>query len=504
MTRLVLLDVRDSVAVAVDGLEPEAWGQSMGADQGMRLQALEAIPSGHKIAIHEMAPGTPVIKYGLPIGVARKHIPAGAWVHTHNLASGLHGLRAYEPSAPFQWPGRDAARALLERAAIPDRFSGFRRSDGGVGIRNEVWVIPTVGCVNRTAETVAGIGRTEFGLEAWAFGHPYGCSQLGGDLDATRTILSRLASHPNAGGAIVLSLGCENNTLPEFKAAIGAFEERRVRFLHLQDAGDELAAAGEALGELAKLIAGDQRVALPLSELTLGLKCGGSDGFSGLTANPLVGRVCELLVAAGGSALMTEVPEMFGAETVLMARAQDRAVFEAEVRMVNTFKDYFIAHGQEVYENPSPGNREGGITTLEEKSLGCIRKAGTVPVMDVISYGDRRRSRGLTLVSGPGNDLVSTTALTVAGAQLILFTTGRGTPFGSPAPTLKIASNTELATRKPRWIDFDAGLLLAGTSFDDLALDLLREILAVAEGKRVQAELGGYREIAIFKDGVTL
>jgi len=502
--RLVLLDARDSVAVAVDGLEAGESGEFTGARQGVGMAALEAIPRGHKMALVELQTGASVIKYGLPIGVAKGPIATGAWVHTHNLESGLQGTRTYHPSAPFLWNGREEALQLLARAGVPSHFQGFRRPDGSVGIRNEVWVVPAVGCVNRTAEIVAELGRRSFGLEAWAFTHPYGCSQLGGDLDATRQILARLASHPNAAGAIVLSLGCENNTLPEFKAAMGTVDESRIRFIHLQGVEDELESAREALAALAQRVQAQERVALPLSELVLGLKCGGSDGFSGLTANPLVGRVCELLVAAGGSALMTEVPEMFGAETELMARACSRAVFESEVRMVNAFKDYFLAHGQEVYENPSPGNREGGITTLEEKSLGCIRKGGTVPVMDVLAYGARLRTQGLTLISGPGNDLVSSTALTAAGAQVILFTTGRGTPFGAPAPTLKIASNIDLATRKPRWIDFDAGRVLSGASFDDLAIELFREILAVAEGKPTKAEQGGYREIAIFKDGVTL
>ena len=504
MKRLVLLDARDSVAVAVDGLEAGESGRLMGAGQGTAAPATVAVPRGHKIALADLPAGMPVIKYGLPIGLAREAIPAGSWVHSHNLESGLRGARSYQASAPFQWPGRAAARDLLAGSGIPGSFLGYRRAGGAVGIRNEVWVLPAVGCVNRTAELVAELGRKEFGLDAFAFGHPYGCSQLGGDLDATRTILARLAAHPNAAGAIVVFLGCENNTLAEFKAALGAVDPARIRFIHLQQAEDELADAREALAALAALIAAERRVPLPLAELTLGLKCGGSDGFSGITANPLVGRVCELLVAAGGNALMTEVPEMFGAETELMARACSPEVFAGEVRMVNAFKDYFIAHGQEVYENPSPGNREGGITTLEEKSLGCIRKAGTVPVMDVIPYGGVRRAGGLTLVSGPGNDLVSTTALTAAGAQLILFTTGRGTPFGAPAPTLKIASNSDLAARKPRWIDFDAGRVLAGVSFDQLAVELFRQILAVAEGRPTLAEQGGYREIAIFKDGVTL
>jgi len=504
MNRLVLLNTLDSVAVAVDALEPGESGQCLGAGLGRTVLACQAVPQGHKIALADLAQGAPVIKYGLEIGRASQAIPAGAWVHSHNLESGLHGSRTYAPSSPFVWAGRDPALDLLTRAGLAGPFQGFLRSDGSVGVRNEVWVIPTVGCVNRTAEMVAELGRKEFGLDAFAFGHPYGCSQLGDDLAATRAILARLAAHPNAAGAIVVALGCENNTLPELQAAIGPFDEGRIRFIQLQTTADEQEAARAAMAAMARLVAAQGRVPLPLEGLTLGIKCGGSDGFSGITANPLVGRVCELLVAAGGSVLMTEVPEMFGAETELMARAASPAVFASEVQMVNAFKDYFTAHGQEVFENPSPGNRQGGITTLEEKSLGCIRKAGQVPVMDVIRYGERRRSRGLTLIPGPGNDLVSTTALTAGGAQIILFTTGRGTPFGAPAPTLKIASNTDLATRKPGWIDFDAGRVLSGVSFDDLAIELFRQILAVAEGQPVKAERGGYREIAIFKDGVTL
>jgi altronate hydrolase len=504
MKRLVLLDRADSVAVAVDGLEAQETAQCLGAGQGETLTAREAVPKGHKVARADIPEGAPVLKYGRSIGRAKVAIPAGSWVHSHNLGSGLEGAQDYQASRPYAWPGLQAARDLLAGAGLPAQFQGYRRADGAVGIRNEIWVLPTVGCVNRTAERIAELGRRTFGLDAWAYGHPCGCSQLGGDLEATRAILARLATHPNTAGVLVVALGCENNTLPEFQAALGEFDPARVRFLRLQQADDEMAEAETLLGELAGVVAHDARVPLPLAELAIGLKCGGSDGFSGITANPLVGRVCELLVAAGASALMSEVPEMFGAETELMARARDAEVFAGEVRMVNGFKDYFQSHGQPVYENPSPGNREGGITTLEEKSLGCIRKAGAVPVMDVLPYGGRRRGQGLTLVSGPGNDQVSCTALTAAGAQMVLFTTGRGTPFGAPAPTLKIASNSDLAKRKPHWIDFDAGRLLEGASFDQLAVELLRDILAVAEGRPTRAELGGYREIAIFKDGVTL
>jgi altronate hydrolase len=373
-----------------------------------------------------------------------------------------------------------------------------------VGIRNEIWVIPVVGCVNKSAEALAEWSRRETGVDTWCFTHPFGCSQLGDDLEATKAVLANLARHPNAAGVLFVALGCENLRLEALKAALGDYDAARVKFLSMQESADEVAEGRRQLRELAAWAKAQTKSDIPLSELRIGLKCGGSDGFSGITANPLVGRVTELLVAAGGSAIQTEVPEMFGAETELMARSCGTGVFEAQVRMIDGFKHYFTSHGQEVYENPSPGNRDGGITTLEEKSLGCIRKSGAVPVADVKPYATRATVRGLTLVSGPGNDLVSTTNLSAAGAHVILFTTGRGTPFGAPAPTLKIATNSDLAARKPGWIDYDAGTLLGGKSFDEAAVELLRLVVATAAGQPTKAEQTGNRDIAIFKDGVIL
>lgn len=499
MANAILLHETDAVAVAVGDVAAGEAVSVSGAQTGLPpVTALEAVPRGHKIALIDLAAGAEVRKYGLSIGRTKAAVRRGGWIHSHNLASGLHGPLDYQaPAQPYVWTDRP-------KATLPATFSGYRRPDGSVGVRNELWVIPTVGCVNKTAENLAEWARRTLGVDAWAYTHPYGCSQLGDDLENTRQVLARLALHPNAAGTLVVSLGCENLRLPLFQEALGTYDPARIKFLPMQEVGDEVEEGHRMLTELAAFLATQKREDIPLSELVVGLKCGGSDGFSGLSANPLVGRVTDLLVAAGASAIQTEVPEMFGAETGLMARSATPGVFEKQVKMINDFKQYFTSHGQEVYENPSPGNKDGGITTLEEKSLGCIRKGGTVPVADVKAYGQPRTERGLTLVSGPGNDLVSTTNLTAAGSHIILFTTGRGTPFGAPAPTLKIATNSPLAQKKPGWIDYDAGPLLEGQSFDEAAVDLLHLILATAGGQPTKAEVSGHRDIALFKDGVIL
>jgi altronate hydrolase len=464
-------------------------------------RASEAVPAGHKLALTDIPAGGAVIKYGRTIGLAKGTIAAGSWVHGHNLASGLHGHRDFAALEPS--PGGPSWTAPLLTASTPRSFLGYRRADGQAGIRNEIWILPTVGCIASAALRVAEKARAIW-PETWAFSHPYGCSQLGGDLEATQRVLAGLARNPNAGGVLFLSLGCENNTLESFRKVLGPVDEQRVRFLVLQDEGDDLDAALREIEALAATLRGDRREELPLSELRVGLKCGGSDGFSGITANPLVGRVSDLLVAAGGSALLTEVPEMFGAEEELLGRAASKEVFVEAVSMVDRFKDYYVSHGQEIYENPSPGNRDGGITTLEEKSSGCVRKGGSSPVVEVLAYGGRATRRGLGLLEGPGNDQVSSTALAAAGVQLILFTTGRGTPYGSPVPTLKIATNSSLAARKPGWIDFDAGRMATGADPAVLALELLDLVARTASGTAARNEKNGYRDIAIFKDGVTL
>jgi altronate hydrolase len=420
-------------------------------------------------------------------------------VHSHNLETALTA----EADAEFAEPRLRAAEPL------PPAFAGFRRADGRVGTRNELWIVPTVGCVARTAEALATAFRAELtrfpnvgGVHA--FSHPFGCSQLGDDLANTQRILAALAAHPNAGGALVLGLGCESNHLAAFRAFLGDADPSRLRFLSAQSARDEHEEGLALLGELAARADQDERRSQPISSLVVGLKCGGSDGFSGVTANPLVGRFASRVAASSGTAILTEVPEMFGAERALFARSADRDVFERAVRLVNGFRRYFIDHGQPVSENPSPGNKEGGITTLEEKSLGCVQKGGDALITDVIAYGARASRPGLTLLQGPGNDQVSTTALVAAGATLVFFTTGRGTPLGSPVPTLKVSSNSELYRRKPGWIDFDAGALLDGALRSELDQAFAELALAVAEGRPTRNELHGQRDIAIFKDGVML
>lgn len=484
----------DNVAVALVELSPSSLA--------LGVAIIDEIPAGHKFALRDIAAGADVVKYGCPIGSARAAIRAGEWVHTHNVKTKLADEieYSYAPSAPAKLPAADPSL----------RFDGFLREDGRAGIRNELWIIPTVGCVNKMAERLASEASASLppgcGVDGvYAFTHPYGCSQLGEDHEATRRILANLATHPNAAGALILGLGCENNTIEAFKKLLDAARLPSLRFLVAQDSPDELADGLKLLGELAERAKGFKRQPLPISKLVVGLKCGGSDAFSGITANPLLGRLSDLLSANGASPALTEVPEMFGAELPLMARCSSQEVFDKCATMVNGFKAYFKRHGQVVYENPSPGNKKGGISTLEDKSLGCVQKGGLGPVCDVVPYGGRVSTPGLNLLDGPGNDIVATTALAAAGAQLVLFTTGRGTPLGGPVPTLKVSTNSELAARKPSWLDFNAGTLLDGESFDSALGRLLALALDVSSGKaKTRNELNGYREIAIFKDGVTL
>ncbi len=444
--------------------------------------------AGHKFARRPIAKDEQVIKYGYPIGRATAPIAEGEWVHSHNLRTDLGDVLAYT-YRPTETPVVTGT----------DTFWGYARPDGRVGVRNEIWIIPTVGCVSDLANALAA--RTG----AYAFCHPYGCSQLGEDHANTQKALSGLCRHPNAGGVLVLGLGCENNRIESLKAVIGSYDPERVRFLQAQDVEDEIAEGVRIIEQLQTLAATDKRTEQPISKLVVGLKCGGSDGFSGITANPLVGVFSDRLIGNGGSTILTEVPEMFGAETILMNRCRNRKTFNKTVDMINDFKNYYKANGQPIYENPSPGNKDGGITTLEEKSLGCIQKSGDAAVFDVLAYGQPLIRPGLNLLSAPGNDLVAATALAVSGAQLVLFTTGRGTPFGCPVPTVKIATNTALAKRKRNWIDFNAGVLLEGERMEQTADRFYDTVKKIVNGKaQTKTEQNGYREIAIFKTGVTL
>lgn len=486
----------DDVAVALRDIA--AQDRIAVGDQIVQVTA--SIPRGHKLAIRSVAAGQPVRKYGWPIGRATRDITVGAHVHSHNLETLLSGTDEYEYTAS---DSSDVSKA----AAGADSFLGYRRANSKVGTRNEIWILCTVGCVGRTAERIARLAAQKFARRVdniVAFPHQFGCSQLGGDLDRTRRLIAGLAQHPNAGGVLILGLGCESNQLSKLLADIPETERERIRYFAAQATEDETEAGLQAVEELVQLAERDRRAPCSLTDLVVGLKCGGSDGFSGITANPLVGRIADRVTRAGGTAVLTEIPEIFGAERLLMQRAANRAVFDDIVQVVNDFKEYFLRNHQPVHENPSPGNIAGGITTLEEKSLGAVQKGGHATVTRVLRYGERTSKPGLTLLEAPGNDGVSSTALVAAGATILLFTTGRGTPLGFPVPTLKISSNSPLAARKSHWIDYDAGKVLSAADPESVADELLQLIIATASGQPARNEINEQREIAIWKDGVTL
>lgn len=522
------INPKDNVAVA---LHPLTKGIAIEIDE-IRLNLQEDIPAGHKFALLDMESGTDVIKYGFPIGHVTQAVKKGSLIDHTKISTNLSGLLEYSYTPRLT----DIAPVALGQIST---FKGFRRASGEVGVRNQIWIIPTVGCVNGTVQKLASLFTQEKAgcmgnVDAIvAFPHNYGCSQLGEDHENTRKVLKDMVCHPNAGGVLMVGLGCENNQLAAFQSLLGDFDSNRIKFMETQRVvGDELEYGLQLLRDLFDACSRDERTDVPVSELKIGLKCGGSDGLSGITANPLLGVFSDWIVSQGGTTVLTEVPEMFGAETILMNRCQDEDLFNRTVHLINDFKSYFMSLGQPVYENPSPGNKAGGISTLEEKSLGCTQKCGTSTVRGVLRYGDRLSARGLNLLSAPGNDLVASTALAAAGCQIVLFTTGRGTPFGTFVPTLKVSTNTPLALAKPAWIDFNAGVLADGTprgsvnessgtapsgaaisntlpsgaapSMPMLSGSFIETVLAVASGAAVCHEKAGFREIAIFKTGVTL
>ncbi|WP_442588270.1 UxaA family hydrolase [Pedobacter sp. AW31-3R] len=495
MKEIIKIHKRDNVVIALRNFSK---AEVIEVD-GETIELLNDVERGHKIAITDISEGGDVLKYGYPIGKAIADIKTGEHVHVQNVRTKLGEVYDY------------TYNPALHDLTHPQRnltFDGFRRKNGDVGIRNEIWIVPTVGCVNGIAEQIIREFKAEVnpedieGIEV--FKHSYGCSQLGDDHENTRAILSDISLHPNAGGVLVLGLGCENNRIDEFEAGLGDYDKSRIKFLSSQKVGDEVEAGIELLKEIYAEVRQDRREPIPVSELKVGLKCGGSDGLSGITANPLVGYFSDFLISQGGTTILTEVPEMFGAETILMDRCINENVFEKTVHLINDFKQYFIDLKQPIYENPSPGNKAGGISTLEDKSLGCTQKGGIANVVDVLKYGERSKDKGLNLLSAPGNDLVATTALGASGCHIVLFTTGRGTPFGSFIPTLKIATNSDLASRKPHWIDYNAGPLAEDKTFDDALEEFVDKIIRVASGEKAHHEKSGFREIAIFKTGVTL
>ena len=493
MKDFMKINENDNVIVALKEMKK---GEKISLEN-TEIEALETIPAGHKMAVKDICEGADVIKYGFRIGTAKEDIKAGQWVHTHNIKTALGDLLEYKYEPVH----------MEEKITEDAIFLGFQRPDGKVGVRNEIWIIPTVGCVNNIATAMAKRANAKVKgsvQEVIAFPHPYGCSQMGDDQEHTRTILADLINHPNAGGVLVLGLGCENSNIDVLKPYIGDYDEKRVKFLVCQEVEDEMEKGGELLEELIDYAAAFEREPISVSKLIIGMKCGGSDGFSGITANPLVGRFSDLLISKKGTTILTEVPEMFGAETILMNRCENEQLFDKTVELINDFKQYFKDNHQTIYENPSPGNKKGGISTLEDKSLGCTQKSGNAPVKGVLAYGEPVVASGLNLLSAPGNDLVAATALAASGAHIVLFTTGRGTPFASPVPTVKISSNSSLAGRKKNWIDFNAGVLVEDQELDETAQKLFDYVVEVASGKKVCSEEAGFHDMAIFKQGVTL
>ena len=483
----------DNVCVALNAL-PKGEKITIGSDS---IETNMEIPAGHKVALKDIKAGEDIIKYGNRIGLAKEDIKAGDWIHTHNIKTALGDLLEYKYIPKVK---------EIEETAH-ETFLGFKRKNGKVGVRNEIWIIPTVGCVKNVAQAIERRAKSLIKgsvEDVIAFVHPYGCSQMGDDQENTRNILADMINHPNAGGVLVLGLGCENSNIPLLKEYLGDIDESRVKFLVSQEVEDEIETGLSLIEELINNISDEKREEIDASELIIGMKCGGSDGLSGITANPIVGEFSDILISKGGSTILTEVPEMFGAETLLMERCKDKETFEKTVALINDFKMYFKNHNQTIYENPSPGNKAGGISTLEDKSLGCTQKSGSAKVVDVLDYVDTVKTKGLNLLSSPGNDLVAATALAMSGAHIVLFTTGRGTPFASPVPTLKIATNSRLAKGKGNWIDFNAGRMVEDKTKEELANELFKLVLDVASGKKVKSEVAGFHDFAIFKQGVTL
>ena len=495
-TEFIRINPADSVVVCLRAMSK---GEIISIDN-FNVELLQDTPAGHKVLLKDTSKGEDIIKYGYPIGHAAEDLKAGTWVNENNLKTNLAGTLSYE---------YNPVNETLNIAKEDRTFKGYERKNGEVGIRNEIWVVPTVGCVNGIAEKLVEKLKEETkcaGIDAiHAWHHNFGCSQLSGDHENTRKILRDIVLHPNAGGVLVLGLGCENNQPDDFMQTLGDYDNERIKLMVSQKVeGDEIEEGMKILRNIYKIASTDKRTDVPLSKLRIGLKCGGSDGFSGITANPLVGELSDYIVAQGGTSILTEVPEMFGAETILMNRCENKDLFNDTVSLINNFKDYFLSHGEPVGENPSPGNKAGGISTLEDKALGCTQKCGRAPVSGVLEYGDRLKNNGLNLLSAPGNDLVASTALASAGCHIVLFTTGRGTPFGTFVPTMKISTNSLLASRKSNWIDFNAGVLAEGMDMKELLRQFIEKVISVASGELTRNEENGYREISIFKNGVTL
>ncbi|MCW9716533.1 UxaA family hydrolase [Avibacterium sp. 21-594] len=495
MKQFIKIHNKDNVAVALQDLKA---GTLLNVE-GQQIILKTDINRGHKFALTDILAYQNVVKYGYPIGHTLLNITAGEHIHVHNVKTNLSDINDYKYLPELTTLSKQP----------PDRdVQIYRRKNGDIAIRNELWIIPTVGCVVGIANQIRKRFIQQNNLSdidgVFTFNHSYGCSQLGDDHENTKMMLQNMVKHPNAGAVLVIGLGCENNQVADFEKTLGEYDQNRVKFMISQHFDDEIETGIKLLQQLYQEMRQDHRQAGKLSEVKFGLECGGSDGFSGITANPMLGNFSDYLLSHGGTTVLTEVPEMFGAEHILMSHCQNEKIFHKTVEMVNNFKQYFIQHNQPIYENPSPGNKAGGITTLEDKSLGCTQKAGHSQVIDVLKYNERLKTKGLNLLSAPGNDAVATSALAGAGCHMVLFTTGRGTPYGGFVPTMKIATNSELAQKKKHWIDFDAGRLVHNMTMNELLNDFIDLVVNIVNGQPTKNEINEFRELAIFKSGVTL
>lgn len=491
---------QDTVALATSELKK---GQTVTVD-GETITLLDDIPNAHKIALKDFETGEAVRKYDNIIGYASKPIKKGEWIHSHNEVTGLGKSKEYtydfNPISIF--PGES-----------DKTFMGYDRADGGAGIRNHLAIISTVFCANGPLRKLARMAEAKYpATENFdgiiAFDQEFGCSQTGKDLVTTCKIIAGIAKNANFGGVLLVSNGCEMAIPSVLEQYMGDYDKKRIRTLTLQEVEDEFTAGMELIDEIMEEMKDDKRTPININRLHIAMNCGGSDGYSGITANTLLGTLCDTLVKEGAIMNMTEVPEMMGAEHILMNRAADKSIFDDIVKMMYDYDAYFARYGEKAADNPTQGNKAGGLTTLEEKSLGCIQKGGHCAVMEVLEYGERATKNGFVLVSGPGNDLAGVSGQIAAGAVLTIFTTGRGTPCGFAGPTFRLASNTALATRKSNWIDYDAGRLLTAKTPEEveaLNKELYDAIMATVNGQyRTRTEENGYYILGALKDGVTL
>jgi altronate hydrolase len=484
----VRLDTTDNVVTAARALEVGT------VIDGVRTRAL--IPSGHKIATSDIASGAPVRKYAQLIGYASSEIAAGDHVHTHNVE-----FRNIEGSYEF-------STDLLPVVMVPDdqqdRFMGFRRENGSVGTRNYIAIVTSVNCSATAARMIADHFTPEVLADypnvdgVAAFVHGTGCGMAGdGDgFEALQRVMWGYARHPNHAGVLMVGLGCEMNQIDWLLEAYGLKQGPLFQTMNIQSVAGLRRTVELGIKKVqAMLLIANQatRTPCPASKLMVALQCGGSDAWSGITANPALGYACDLLAAQGGTGVLAETPEIYGAEHLLTRRAVDRATGDRLISLIKWWEGYTARNNGSMDNNPSPGNKKGGLTTILEKSLGAAAKGGTSPLMGVYKYAEPVRTRGFTFMDSPGYDPASVTGQIAGGCTLVCFTTGRGSAFGSkPSPTIKVATNTEMAKRMSEDMDVDAGTILSqGTSVEEKGREIYDMFLRVASGEKTKSEAQG-------------